>query len=53
MMGVTLALDIQAEVGRRTFGGRRLAFRIGINSGQGWRVSSAARSLAMTSGAGP
>ena len=30
---VNLALDIQAEVGRRTFGGRRLAFRIGINSG--------------------
>jgi guanylate cyclase len=30
---VNLALDMQAEVGRRTFGGRRLAFRIGINSG--------------------
>ena len=28
-----LALDMQAEIGRRTFGGRRLAFRIGINSG--------------------
>jgi adenylate cyclase len=33
MMGVNLAFDIQAEVGRRTFGGRRLAFRTGINSG--------------------
>jgi adenylate cyclase len=33
MMGVNLALDVQAEVGRRTFGGRRLAFRIGTNSG--------------------
>jgi adenylate cyclase len=30
---VNLALDMQAEIGRRTFGGRRLAFRIGINSG--------------------
>ncbi|HEU5093568.1 MAG TPA: adenylate/guanylate cyclase domain-containing protein [Reyranella sp.] len=30
---VALALDMQAEVGKRTFGGRRLAFRIGINSG--------------------
>ncbi|MGE2816537.1 adenylate/guanylate cyclase domain-containing protein [Mycobacterium heidelbergense] len=30
---VNFALDMQAEVGRRTFGGRRLAFRIGINSG--------------------
>lgn len=30
---VDLALDMQAEVGRRLFGGRRLVFRIGINSG--------------------
>ena len=30
---VNFALDMQAEVGKRTFGGRRLAFRIGINSG--------------------
>jgi len=30
---VNFALDMQAEIGRRTFGGRRLAFRIGINSG--------------------
>jgi guanylate cyclase len=30
---VEFALDMQAEIGRRTFGGRRLAFRIGINSG--------------------
>ena len=30
---VNFALDMQAEVARRKFGGRRLAFRIGINSG--------------------
>jgi adenylate cyclase len=30
---VDLALDMRAEIGRRAFGGRRLAFRIGINSG--------------------
>ena len=30
---VNFALDMQAEIGNRTFGGRRLAFRIGINSG--------------------
>jgi guanylate cyclase len=30
---VSFALDMQAEIGKRTFGGRRLAFRIGINSG--------------------
>jgi adenylate cyclase len=30
---VNLALDMRAEIGQRTFGGRRLAFRIGINSG--------------------
>jgi adenylate cyclase len=30
---VNLALDMRAEIGRRAFGGRRLAFRIGINSG--------------------
>jgi adenylate cyclase len=30
---VSLALDMQAAVAARTFGGRRLAFRIGINSG--------------------
>ncbi len=30
---VDLALDMRAEIGRRTFGGRRLDFRIGINSG--------------------
>jgi adenylate cyclase len=30
---VSFALDMQAEIARRTFGGRRLAFRIGINSG--------------------
>ncbi|HET9876751.1 MAG TPA: adenylate/guanylate cyclase domain-containing protein [Mycobacterium sp.] len=30
---VSLALDMQAEVARRKFGERRLAFRIGINSG--------------------
>jgi adenylate cyclase len=30
---VNFALDMQAEIGKRTFGGRRLAFRIGINSG--------------------
>jgi guanylate cyclase len=30
---VDLALDIQAAVAARPFGGRRLAFRIGINSG--------------------
>jgi guanylate cyclase len=28
-----LALDMQAAVAGRTFGGRQLAFRIGINSG--------------------
>src|SRR5271166_1090241 len=30
---VNFALDMQAEIGTRTFGGRRLTFRIGINSG--------------------
>ncbi|OBK51234.1 adenylate/guanylate cyclase domain-containing protein [Mycobacterium sp. 1081908.1] len=30
---VNFALDMKAEIGRRTFGGRTLAFRIGINSG--------------------
>jgi adenylate cyclase len=30
---VSFALDMQAQIGQRTFGGRRLAFRIGINSG--------------------
>ena len=30
---VSFALDMQAEIGKRTFGGRRLAFRMGINSG--------------------
>jgi adenylate cyclase len=30
---VNFALDMQAEIGRRTFGGRKLAFRVGINSG--------------------
>jgi guanylate cyclase len=30
---VGLALDMQAAVAERSFGGRRLAFRIGINSG--------------------
>jgi adenylate cyclase len=30
---INFALDMQAEIGKRTFGGRRLAFRIGINSG--------------------
>jgi guanylate cyclase len=30
---VDLALDMRAEVERRVFGGRKLAFRIGINSG--------------------
>ncbi|BBZ12325.1 adenylate/guanylate cyclase domain-containing protein [Mycobacterium branderi] len=30
---VELALDMRSEIGRRTFGGRRLGFRIGINSG--------------------
>ena len=30
---VNFALDMQAEIGKRAFGGRRLAFRIGINSG--------------------
>jgi guanylate cyclase len=30
---VNFALDMQAEIGSRTFGGRRLAFRVGINSG--------------------
>ncbi|HEX7323075.1 MAG TPA: adenylate/guanylate cyclase domain-containing protein [Mycobacterium sp.] len=30
---VDFALDMRDEVARRTFGGRRLAFRIGINSG--------------------
>jgi adenylate cyclase len=30
---VNFAVDMQAEIGKRTFGGRRLAFRIGINSG--------------------
>ena len=30
---VRLALDMQAAVAKREFGGRRLAFRIGINSG--------------------
>jgi adenylate cyclase len=30
---VDFALDMRAEIGKRTFGGRRLAFRIGINSG--------------------
>jgi adenylate cyclase len=30
---VDFALDMQAEIAERTFGGRKLAFRIGINSG--------------------
>jgi len=30
---VGLALDMQAAIGARTFGGRQLAFRIGVNSG--------------------
>jgi adenylate cyclase len=30
---VNFALDMQDEIGKRTFGGRRLAFRIGIDSG--------------------
>ncbi|GFG74816.1 hypothetical protein MBOT_21810 [Mycobacterium botniense] len=30
---VNLALDMRAEIGSRMFGGRRLAFRIGIHSG--------------------
>lgn len=30
---VDFALDMQAEIGWRTFGGRKLEFRIGINSG--------------------
>jgi guanylate cyclase len=30
---VNFALDMQDEIARRTFGGRRLAFRVGINSG--------------------
>ena len=30
---VNFALDMRAEIGKRTFGGRRLAFRIGVNSG--------------------
>ena len=30
---VDLALDMRAEIERRAFGGRKLAFRIGINSG--------------------
>ena len=30
---VNFALDMRAEIGKRTFGGRRLAFRMGINSG--------------------
>lgn len=30
---VDLALDMRAEIGGRTFGGRKLDFRIGINSG--------------------
>ncbi|MGH9205232.1 MAG: adenylate/guanylate cyclase domain-containing protein, partial [Acidimicrobiales bacterium] len=30
---VNLALDMRDEIDRRTFGGRRLDFRIGINSG--------------------
>jgi adenylate cyclase len=30
---VSFALDMQTEIGKRTFGGRSLAFRIGINSG--------------------
>jgi adenylate cyclase len=30
---VNFALDMQGEIDKRTFGGRRLAFRIGINSG--------------------
>ena len=30
---VSLALDMQTTVAERTFAGRRLAFRIGINSG--------------------
>ena len=30
---VNFALDMRAEIGKRTFGGRKLAFRIGINSG--------------------
>jgi adenylate cyclase len=30
---VDLALDMRAEIDRRVFGGRKLAFRIGINSG--------------------
>jgi adenylate cyclase len=30
---VNFALDMRREISKRTFGGRRLAFRIGINSG--------------------
>jgi guanylate cyclase len=30
---VDLALDMQAAVNERKFGGRQLSFRIGINSG--------------------
>src|ERR1700744_1246287 len=30
---VNFALNMLAEIGKRTFGGRRLAFRVGINSG--------------------
>src|SRR5271155_256689 len=30
---VNFALDMQAQIATRTFGGRKLAFRIGINSG--------------------
>ncbi|HEX4391486.1 MAG TPA: adenylate/guanylate cyclase domain-containing protein [Mycobacterium sp.] len=30
---VNFALDMRAEIDKRTFGGRRLSFRIGINSG--------------------
>src|SRR6201995_6099096 len=30
---VNFALDMQAEIGKRNFGGRRVDFRIGINSG--------------------
>ena len=50
---VDLALDMRAAVAQRTFGGRQLSFRMGINTGLWWPASSAEKNSFMTSGAKP
>ena len=47
---VSFALDMQAEIGKRTFGGRRLAFRMASTPGRWSRASSAAENLSTTCG---